>query len=298
MERLRYKNDPAAYLSELLDPQVPIRVETDASDVARAAILSQADEQGRYHPVAFWCSKFKGLETRYSTPDKELMAIVDAFKHWRHYLEGSTHTVEVLSDHHNLQGFMSLQKLNEQQARWRMSLAPIDFVINYQAGKRNPTDGPSRRPDNWEEAVESPKLLPTLQMKMGRGVTLGILTSEGVLRWPNVLESDGEQVGPEAREWCGQPLGPEGPRPYSCESGGQGSDIPPTSELGETPFCPKHGQVRDTLGALGETPLCPKQGDRPEGDRQVQGRQENMLAMRPRQSPNLELLRKQGHCRK
>ena len=273
MERLRYKNDPAAYLSELLDPQVPIRVETDASDVARAAILSQADGQGRYHPVAFWSSKFKGPETR-------------------------THTVEVLSDHHNLQGFMSLQKLNEQQARWRMSLAPIDFVINYQAGKRNPTDGPSRRPDNWEEAVESPKLLPTLQMKMGRGVTLGILTSEGVLRWPNILESDGEQVGPEAREWCGQPLGPEGPRPYSCESGGQGSDIPPTSELGETPFCPKHGQVRDTLGALGETPLCPKQGDRPEGDRQVQGRQENMLAMRPRQSPNLELLRKQGHCRK
>ena len=67
--------------------------------MARAAILSQPDGQRIYHPMAFWSSKFKGVEIRYSTPDKELYAIVSAFKQWRHYLEGSSATVEVLSDH-------------------------------------------------------------------------------------------------------------------------------------------------------------------------------------------------------
>jgi hypothetical protein len=30
------------------------------------------------------------------------MAIVECFKHWRHYLEGSSYTIEVWSDHMNL----------------------------------------------------------------------------------------------------------------------------------------------------------------------------------------------------
>jgi hypothetical protein len=36
---------------------------------------------------------------------EHLIKIVEAFKHWRHYLEGSNHLVEVLTDHHNLQSF-------------------------------------------------------------------------------------------------------------------------------------------------------------------------------------------------
>ena len=67
--------------------------------MARAAILLQPDGQGIYYLVASWSSKFKGAEIRYSTPDKELYAIVSAFKQWRHYLEGSSATVEVLSNH-------------------------------------------------------------------------------------------------------------------------------------------------------------------------------------------------------
>ena len=61
------------------DPQRHIRIETDASDIAQAAILSQPDDQGIYYPVAFFSSKFKEAEIRYNTPDKELYAIVSAF---------------------------------------------------------------------------------------------------------------------------------------------------------------------------------------------------------------------------
>ena len=83
------------------DPKLPIRLETDASKWGMAGILSQSHD-GIFHPVAFWSHKFTGAEVNYGTPDQELYAIVYSFKHWRHYLDGSEHTIEVLSDYANL----------------------------------------------------------------------------------------------------------------------------------------------------------------------------------------------------
>jgi reverse transcriptase-like protein len=94
------------------DPKHPCRIETDASKRALGAILSQKGEDGLWRPVAFFSKQFKGAELRYGTPDQEMMAIVEAFKHWRHYLEGSSHPIEVLTDHRNLQSFMTQTRLN------------------------------------------------------------------------------------------------------------------------------------------------------------------------------------------
>jgi hypothetical protein len=57
-------------------------------------------------------------ERNYETHDGELLAIVKAFKHWRHYLEGSQHLIQVLTDHNNLKYFMDTTVLSQQQARW------------------------------------------------------------------------------------------------------------------------------------------------------------------------------------
>ena len=89
------------------DPELPIRLEADASDAALGGILSQKQKDtNKWHPIAFFSKQFKGAEVNYSTLDKELIAIVECFKHWRYYLEGSGHTIEVWSDYQNLQGFM------------------------------------------------------------------------------------------------------------------------------------------------------------------------------------------------
>ena len=70
-------------------PDTPIMVEMDASDYTLAAILSIRTLDGDYHPVAFHSQTFKDTKTNYDMHDKELMAIYDAFKRWRHYLEGA-----------------------------------------------------------------------------------------------------------------------------------------------------------------------------------------------------------------
>jgi len=67
------------------DAAKPVIIETDALDFAIGAVLSQRDEENRLHPVAFHSRKFQPAEINYEIHDKELLAVVDAFKHWRRY---------------------------------------------------------------------------------------------------------------------------------------------------------------------------------------------------------------------
>ena len=100
------------------DPNIEAIVETDASDFALGGVLSQRNtETGKLHPIAFHSRKFSPAEINYEIHDKELLAVVDCFKVWRRYLEGAMHTVQVFSDHQNLEYFSTTKVLNRRQAR-------------------------------------------------------------------------------------------------------------------------------------------------------------------------------------
>jgi hypothetical protein len=61
---------------------LPIRLEADASNAALEGVLSQLQKDtNKWHPIAFFLKQFKGAEMHYATPNKELMAIVECFKH-------------------------------------------------------------------------------------------------------------------------------------------------------------------------------------------------------------------------
>ena len=71
---------------------------------------------------------------------------MDSFKHWRRYLEGATHQVQVYSDHQNLEYFTTTKVLNRRQAHWAQELVGIDFKIFYRPGTKNSKpDALSRR---------------------------------------------------------------------------------------------------------------------------------------------------------
>lgn len=97
----------------------PFIVEIDASDFATGAILSQQGDDGFLHPCAYRSSKMSPAEQNYDIYDKELLSVVQAFQDWRVYLEGSPHEVSVISDHKNLEYFLSTKQLNGRQARWK-----------------------------------------------------------------------------------------------------------------------------------------------------------------------------------
>ena len=100
-------------------------------------MLSQQDEEGKLHPVAFHLRKFQPADINYEIHDKELLVIVDAFKHWCRYCEGAVHQVQVFSDHQNLEYFTTTKALNRQQARWAQERAGINFRIYYRPRSRN-----------------------------------------------------------------------------------------------------------------------------------------------------------------
>ena len=76
--------------------------------------------------------------------------------------------MRVLTDYANLRYFMTTKTLSPRQARWSQYLAAFDFVIEYRAGKKNPADMPSRRPDYVLKEGETAdnSMLPTLQEKI------------------------------------------------------------------------------------------------------------------------------------
>ena len=99
------------------NPDLPIVVESDASDWAIAAIISQYDPtDNEIHPVAFHARTCSPAECNYDVYNRELLAIVEAFKVWRPYLEGAKHRVDVYSDHNNLQEVSTYQYNYKDQA--------------------------------------------------------------------------------------------------------------------------------------------------------------------------------------
>ena len=129
------------------DPALPTVMETDASDFAIGAVLSQQVE-GRLHPVAFHSRKMDKAEINYEIHDKEMLAVVSGFKEWRRYLEGARFQIIVFTDHKNLEYFATTKVLNRRQARWAQELAGYDFKIVYRPGTQNgKPDALSRRPE-------------------------------------------------------------------------------------------------------------------------------------------------------
>ena len=129
-------------------PDCPIIVETDASDYALAAILSIQESNQEIHPVAFLSRTFSESEVNYDVHDKELLAVFEAFKSWRHYLEGSTFPVTVITDHKNLEYFTTTKLLSRRQVRWSLYLAEFNLVVRFRPGRLGAKpDALTRRPD-------------------------------------------------------------------------------------------------------------------------------------------------------
>ena len=109
-----------AYIKVLIfhhfDPECYIRVKTNASGYAIGRVFSQLTSKNldQWHPVVLFLRKMIPAKTRYETHNGELLAIIEAFKTWRHYIEGSQHEVLVLIDYNNLHQFMETKSLNSR----------------------------------------------------------------------------------------------------------------------------------------------------------------------------------------
>ena len=120
-------------------------LQTDASDRGVGAVLSQKIETGDDNPIACFSKKLQPHEGRYSTIEKECLAIKLAMQAFRTYLIGRHFTVE--TDHRSLVWMDKLKDSNFRLTRWSLSMQPFNFTVVHRAGQANGNaDALSRAP--------------------------------------------------------------------------------------------------------------------------------------------------------
>ena len=83
-----------------------IVVKTDTSDYVSEGILSQYNKNDVLHPIAYFFKKHNSVKCNYEIYNKELIVIIHPFEEWCSELEGSTYSIDVITDHKNLEYFM------------------------------------------------------------------------------------------------------------------------------------------------------------------------------------------------
>lgn len=117
-----------------IDDKETLTVETDASEFAIAATLSQ---KGR--PVAFFSRTLSDSERKHASVEKEACAIVESLRKWRHYLI-HRHFL-LITDQKSVsyifdQNHTSKIK-NDKIERWRLELSCYKYDIIYRPGIQN-----------------------------------------------------------------------------------------------------------------------------------------------------------------
>ena len=118
-------------------PNAPVNVMTDTSDMAIGAVLQQFLD-GKWCPLSYFSRKLTPTERRYSTFDRELLAVYCANSHFRHFLEA--HEFHVLTDHKPLTHSLN-SKPDRHSSR---QVCQLDFIsqfttdICHVVGRSNP----------------------------------------------------------------------------------------------------------------------------------------------------------------
>ena len=106
-------------------PTAPTNIVTDASNTAVGGVLQQFIDN-EWHPLAYFSKKLKPAETRYSTFDRELLAVYLAIKRFRHALEGRQ--FHVLTDHKPLT-FSLPSSTNTLQDKFAISISFLNILL-------------------------------------------------------------------------------------------------------------------------------------------------------------------------
>lgn len=79
--------------------------------------------------------KLSAAERNYPVHEQELLAVIQAIREWKCYLDGQKFTV--LTDHKSLIYLQKQPHLSARQTRWLEFLSQFDFEIKYKPGKMN-----------------------------------------------------------------------------------------------------------------------------------------------------------------
>jgi len=181
------------------------------------------------HPVAFHSRTLTRPELNYDIHNKELLAIYEVFRVWRHYLEGSAHTINIVTDHKNLEYFSTTKVLTQRQARWSEFLSAFNLLIRFRPGKQGEKpDVYPKRGDRDYTQVNPHNFKPVFGSDQLSTLLHASYTLDTVLRATEVLGTvylllgieDGLRVDPVAVKLVDECQSEEPPKLFSLSDSG------------------------------------------------------------------------------
>ena len=121
-------------------------LETDASKKGHRAVLSQKQDDGHYHPVAFGSRTLMPSKQNYHSSKLEFLALKwIVTEHFREYLAYAPFTVD--TDNNPLTYMLTMPNYNVTGHRWVGALTSCEFTLEYHKRSDNAaTDVLSRVP--------------------------------------------------------------------------------------------------------------------------------------------------------
>lgn len=113
------------------------KLEVDASATGAGAVLLQESEFEVDHPVCYFSKKFTLCQRRYSTIEKEALALLLALQHFEVYLGGSSFPIVVYTDHNPLVFLARMSNSNQRLMRWALIIQEFNLDIRHKKGSQN-----------------------------------------------------------------------------------------------------------------------------------------------------------------
>ena len=124
--------------------QKPFILTTDACCSGLSFILSQLDNKGQEHVIAFGGRGLRKSEINCTVSELECLAIIEGTRHYHTYLVGRPFTI--ITDHVSLKYLNSLKLGTGRLQRWALHLQGYSYTVQYKPGKKlTNADGLSRR---------------------------------------------------------------------------------------------------------------------------------------------------------
>ena len=122
---------------QLVKPDFPFILQTDASDEGLGAVLLQArsDNPAEVAPVKYASRRLRPAERNYAVIEREALAVYWAIKKFEVHLYGRHFTLR--TDHRPLLYLQTADKLNPRLKRWALYLNLFKFTAQHIEGKDN-----------------------------------------------------------------------------------------------------------------------------------------------------------------
>ena len=115
---------------------LPFELSIDASDTGVGAVLQQM-KQGVNHPVAYFSKKLNEAQCKYSTIEKETLALVLALDHFEIYLSNSLNPIKIYTDHNPLVFLRKFKNKSQRLLKWSIILQDWNLDIHHIPGRNN-----------------------------------------------------------------------------------------------------------------------------------------------------------------